>query len=95
MERWRARTSECRRRSRDDVLGVGTVGDGARRADGDAARLEHLWSVRAPFDGEVGWEVALAMRSCEYWTTGGQAGADDRIALWQDMLSATHLPWTV
>ena len=35
------------------------------------------------------------MRSGEYWTTSDHAGGDDRIAHWQDMLSATHLPWTV
>ena len=37
----------------------------------------------------------MAMQGGEYWTTSGQAGGDDRIAHWQDMLSATHLPWTV
>jgi AraC-like DNA-binding protein len=51
--------------------------------------------VRALFDAEVGREVSSAMQGGEYWTTSGQAGADDRIAQWQDMLSATHLPWTV
>lgn len=35
------------------------------------------------------------MRSGEYWTTSGQIGDDDPTMRWQDMLSATHLPWTV
>lgn len=51
--------------------------------------------VRALFDGEVGLEVSRAMQSGEYWSTSGRAGGDDLIAQWQDMLSATHLPWTV
>jgi hypothetical protein len=35
------------------------------------------------------------MQGGEYWTTRGQAGQDDRAAQWQQMLSVTHLPWTV
>jgi AraC family transcriptional regulator, positive regulator of tynA and feaB len=31
----------------------------------------------------------------EYWTTGGRPGAGERAQHWQEMLSATHLPWTV
>jgi AraC family transcriptional regulator, positive regulator of tynA and feaB len=33
------------------------------------------------------------MSTTESWVTG--AGADDRVAQWGQMLSATHLPWTV
>lgn len=50
---------------------------------------------RELFDGEVEREVSLAMQGGEYWTTGGHAGQDDRAAQWQQMLSVTHLPWTV
>lgn len=35
------------------------------------------------------------MRGGEYWTTGTAVGAEDRAAEWQEMLSATHLPWAV
>ncbi|MDT7580942.1 MAG: AraC family transcriptional regulator, positive regulator of tynA and feaB [Pseudonocardiales bacterium] len=35
------------------------------------------------------------MRGGEYWTTGSEVDADDRTVQWQEMLSATHLPWTV
>ena len=34
------------------------------------------------------------MQGGEYWTTSG-GRSDERTAQWQDMLSATHLPWTV
>lgn len=37
----------------------------------------------------------MAMRGGEYWTTGSEAGAEDRAVQWQEMLSATHLPWAV
>jgi AraC family transcriptional activator of tynA and feaB len=31
----------------------------------------------------------------EFWTTSRPADADDPVGEWQEMLSATHLPWTV
>jgi AraC family transcriptional activator of tynA and feaB len=37
----------------------------------------------------------MAVHGGEYWTTGSSARADDRTAQWQEMLSATHLPWSV
>jgi len=37
----------------------------------------------------------MAMPGGEYWTTSSAAGADDRTVQWQEMLSATHLPWSV
>jgi AraC-like DNA-binding protein len=33
-------------------------------------------------------------RDGEFWATGSRAG-DDRVGTWQQMLSATHLPWSV
>jgi AraC family transcriptional activator of tynA and feaB len=44
-------------------------------------------------DGDVGREVLMA-RNGEFWATGSRSGAD-RVGDWQQMLSATHLPWTV
>jgi AraC-like DNA-binding protein len=35
------------------------------------------------------------MRDVEYWATSRQDDADDRVGRWQEILSATHLPWTV
>ena len=35
------------------------------------------------------------MRDGEYWTTSRPADADDPVGQWQEMLSATHLPWAV
>ena len=37
----------------------------------------------------------MAMHGGEYWTTSSEVGAEDRTVQWQEMLSATHLPWTV
>jgi AraC family transcriptional activator of tynA and feaB len=60
-----------------------------------------LKPARAPtvgsalFDGEVEREVAVAMRDVERWATSGQGDVDDRAEQWQEILSTTHLPWTV
>jgi AraC family transcriptional regulator, positive regulator of tynA and feaB len=51
--------------------------------------------VLALFDGEVGPEVSMAVHGGEYWTTSSGQEADDRTGQWQEMLSATHLPWSV
>jgi AraC family transcriptional activator of tynA and feaB len=45
------------------------------------------------FDGDVGREVLMA-RAGEFWATGSRSGVD-RAGDWQQILSATHLPWTV
>lgn len=37
----------------------------------------------------------MATRDGEFWTTSRPADADDPVGEWQEMLSATHLPWTV
>jgi AraC family transcriptional regulator, positive regulator of tynA and feaB len=43
------------------------------------------------FDGDVGREAAMAAQAGgEYWATTAQADPDE----WEQMLSATHLPWT-
>ena len=31
----------------------------------------------------------------EYWATSAHAGRDERTGEWEQMLSSTHLPWTV
>lgn len=35
------------------------------------------------------------MQGGEYWATSGDAGGEERLWQWEDMLSTTHLPWTV
>ena len=35
------------------------------------------------------------MRGGEYWTTSGKASREERVGQWEDMLSTTHLPWSV
>lgn len=37
----------------------------------------------------------MATRDGEFWTTSRPADADDPVGEWQEMLSATHLLWTV
>jgi AraC family transcriptional regulator, positive regulator of tynA and feaB len=37
----------------------------------------------------------VAVRGGEYWSTSARAGRDERTGEWEEMLSTTHLPWTV
>jgi AraC family transcriptional regulator, positive regulator of tynA and feaB len=61
-------------------------------ADGDDCGGSGLGSASA-FDDEVEGE-AMAALGGEYLATGTGSG-DDVASQWQQMLSATHLPWTV
>ncbi|MFC5995938.1 helix-turn-helix domain-containing protein [Pseudonocardia hispaniensis] len=61
------------------------------RAHGRTGTVERNRGHAALFDGGVEREVAV--RDGEFWTTDGQAG--DLTDQWQQMLSATHLPWAV
>src|SRR4051794_24175898 len=47
------------------------------------------------FDGQVEREGAGATRDGEFWTSSRPAGADGPVGEWEQMLSATHLPWAV
>ncbi len=43
-----------------------------------------------------GWsDGRWAVHDGEYWTTGARRGAGERAERWQEMVSATHLPWSV
>jgi AraC family transcriptional regulator, positive regulator of tynA and feaB len=46
------------------------------------------------FDGAVGWRCPVTGDS-EFWSTGARAGTDERAWQWEQMLSTTHLAWTV
>lgn len=37
----------------------------------------------------------MAARGGEYWSTSADADSDERAGQWEQMLSTTHLPWTV
>ena len=37
----------------------------------------------------------MAIQGSEYWTTSTHTSRDERTGEWEQMLSATHLPWTV
>lgn len=41
------------------------------------------------------WRCRVAKRGGEYWTTSADAERDERTEEWEQMLSTTHLPWTV
>jgi AraC family transcriptional activator of tynA and feaB len=46
-------------------------------------------------DGEVGQEVVVDEPGGEFWATSAHAGQAERTGEWEQMLSTTHLPWSV